>query len=54
MEEYYKNKFITSEGIDMFLDLSEIRWYEDVVLKQEIEIPTTEIWHELFTNFFNP
>jgi len=36
IEKYYKNKFITLEGIDMFLDLSEIRWYEEVVFKQMI------------------
>jgi len=33
--KYYKKKFITSEGIDMFLDPCEIRDYEEFVLKQE-------------------
>ena len=54
MKKYYKNKFITSEGIDMFLDLSEIRWYEEVVFKQKIEIQTDDIWHKLITNYDNP
>ena len=54
MEKYYKTRFITSEGIDMYLNLSEIRWYEEVVFKQEIEIQTDDIWHELITNYFNP
>ena len=54
MEKYYKKRFITSEGIDMFLDLSEIRWYEEVVFGQEIEIPTQDIWKELITNYSNP
>ena len=54
MEKYYKKRFRTSEGIDMFLDLNEIRWYEDVVFHQEIEIPTQEIWKELITKYFNP
>ena len=54
MEKYYKNRFITSEGIDMFLDLSEIRWYEEVVFKQEIEIPTQDIWKNLVKNYLNP
>ena len=30
----------------MFLDLSEIRWYEDVVFKQEIKIQTENIRHK--------
>ena len=38
MEKHYKNTFQTSEGIDIFLNLSEIRGYEDVVFQQEIEI----------------
>ena len=54
MEKHYKNTFITSEGIDMFLDLSEIRWYEDVVFKQEIEIQTDDIWNNLIKNHPNP
>ena len=36
MEEYYKGRFITSQGIDMFLDLNEIKWYEEVIFQQEI------------------
>lgn len=43
MKKYYKNKFITSQGIDMFLNLSEIRWYEEVVFQQEIKIQTNDI-----------
>lgn len=54
MEKHYKNTFITSEGIDMYLNLSEIRWYEEVVFKQEIEIQTDDIWQKLITNYFNP
>lgn len=54
MEKHYKNTFITSEGIDMFLDLSEIRWYEEVVFKQKIEIQTGDLWHNLITNYDNP
>ena len=54
MNKHYKNKFITSKGIDMFLDLSEIRWYEDVIFKQEIKIQTEDIWHQLLTNYLNP
>lgn len=54
MEKYYKNKFITSQGIDMFLNLSEIRWYEDVVFQQEIEIQTNDIWQKLIKNYSNP
>ena len=54
MEEYYKGRFITSQGIDMYLNLSEIRWYEEVVFKQEIKIQTDDIWQKLITNYFNP
>ena len=54
MEKYYKKRFITSEGIDMFLNLNEIRWYEEVAFSQEIEIPTQDIWKELITNYLNP
>ena len=54
MEKHYKNTFITSEGIDMYLNLSEIRWYEEVIFKQEIEIQTDDTWQKLITNYFNP
>ena len=54
MNKHYKNKFITSKDIDMFLDLSEIRWYEDVIFNQEIKIQTEDIWHQLLTNYLNP
>ena len=54
MEKYYKNTFQTSEGIDTFLELSEIRWYEDVVFQQEIEIQTNDIWHNVITSYSNP
>ena len=54
MEKYYKKRFITSEGTDMFLDLSEIRWYEEAIFHQEIEIPTQNIWKVLIKNYFNP
>ena len=54
MKKYYKNTFQTSEGIDTFLELSEIRWYEDVVFQQEIEIQTNDIWHNLITSYSNP
>ena len=43
MDKNYKKRFLTSEGIEMYLDLCIIRWYEDVVFKQEIEIPTGDI-----------
>lgn len=54
MEKYYKRRFITSDGIDMFLDLNEIKWYEEVVFQQEIEIPTRDLWEELITEYINP
>ncbi len=54
MEKYYKRRFITPEGIDMFLDLNEIKWYEEVVFQQEIEIPTQNLWEELIRNYTNP
>lgn len=54
MEKHYKNTFITSQGIDMYLNLSEIRRYEEVVFKQEIEIQTDDIWQKLITKYFNP
>ena len=54
MENYYKGRFITPEGIDMFLDLNEIKWYEEVVFQQEIEIPTQDLWEGLLRNYLNP
>lgn len=54
MEEYYKGRFITSQGIDMFLDLNEIKWYEEVVFQQDIEIPTQDLWEGLLINYLNP
>lgn len=54
MEKYYKRRFITSHGIDMFLDLNEIKWYEEVTFQQEIEIPTQNLWQNLLTKYFNP
>ena len=54
MEKHYKNTFQTSDGIDIFLNLSEIRWYEDVVFQEEIEIQTEDVWHELITKYTNP
>ena len=54
MEEYYKGRFITSQGIHMFLDLNEIKWYEEVTFQQEIEIPTQNLWQNLLTKYFNP
>ena len=54
MKKYYKSRFITSEGIDMFLDLSEIRWYEEVVFHQKIEIYSDNIWQILLTDYANP
>ena len=50
MEEYYKGRFITSQGIDMFLDLNEIKWYEEVIFQQEIEIQTNNLWQK----YLNP
>ena len=54
MEKYYKGRFITSQGIDIFLDLNEIKWYEEVTFQQEIEIPTQNLWQNLLTKYFNP
>lgn len=54
MEEYYKGRFITSQGIDMFLDLNEIKWYEEVIFQQEIEIQTNNLWQNLLTKYLNP
>lgn len=54
MEEYYKRRFITSQGIDMFLDLNEIKWYEEVIFQQEIEIQTNNLWQNLLTKYLNP
>ena len=54
MEEYYKGRFITSQGIHMFLDLNEIKWYEEVIFQQEIEIQTNNLWQNLLTKYLNP
>ena len=54
MNKHYKNKFINSGGIGIFLDLNEIRWYEDVIFKQEIIILTEDIQYQLLTNYLNP
>ena len=54
MEKYYKSRFITSHGIDMFLDLNEIKWYEEVTFQQEIEIQTNNLWQNLLTKYLNP
>ena len=54
MEEYYKGRFITSQGIDMFLDLNEIKQYEEVIFQQEIEIQTNNLWQNLLTKYLNP
>ena len=54
MEEYYKRRFITSQGIHMFLDLNEIKWYEEVIFQQEIEIQTNNLWQNLLTKYLNP
>ncbi|ALT69738.1 hypothetical protein [Methanobrevibacter millerae] len=54
MEEYYKRRFITSQGIDIFLDLNEIKWYEEVIFQQEIEIQTNNLWQNLLTKYLNP
>ena len=42
MEEYYKGRFITSQGIHMFLDLNEIKWYEEVIFQQENRNPNKQ------------
>ena len=54
MEKYYKGRFITPQGINMFLDLNEIKWYEEVVFQQDIEIPTQDLWEGLLINYLNP
>ena len=51
----YRNRFKTIKGVKRFLRAGKIKWYENVVLHEEIKIKKKNIWTKLkeYTNEIN-
>ena len=43
----YRNRFKTIKGVTRFLRMGKIRWYENVVLKEEIKLEKEDKWTQL-------
>ena len=40
----YRNRFKTIKGVTQFLRAGKIKWYENIVLKEEIKIKKDTVW----------
>ena len=46
----YRNRFKTIPGVTRFLRARKIKWYENIVLKEEIKIQKDTVWTHMKTN----
>ena len=46
----YRNRFKTIPGVTRFLRARKIKWYENIVLKEEIKIQKDTVWTQMKTN----